>query len=138
MAKASGKTCYVEFNGTALWVSSREFSVTEEQNTADATAGADVYENMVLTTKKISAGLKLVMLTSATGGAIIATRLRPGNTFNLLWGFEGNTAGSPKGGFLAIVKKFNRSAPYDGVIAIDVEFEMAGETLLFDDSIAKW
>lgn len=138
MAKASGKNVYVEFDGVGLMVSGREFSITEEQNTANATAGADAYENMVTTTKKISASLKLVMLTAATGGAAIATKLRPGATANLLWGFEGNAAGKPKGGFEAIVKKYNRSAPYDGVITIDAEFEMADDALLFDDSVATW
>lgn len=138
MGKVSGKTCYVEFDGVSLWVSGREFSVTEEQNTANATAGADAYDNMVTTTKKISASLKMVMVSASTGGAAIATKLKVGTTANLLWGMEGNAAGKPKGGFLAIVKKFNRAAPYDNVVTIDAEFEMADDELLFDDSSATW
>lgn len=138
MGKVSGKTCYVEFDGVGMMVSGREFSITEEQNTANATAGADDYENMVTTTKKISASLKMVMLKAADGGSAIALKLRPGATANLLWGLEGNAAGKPKGGFEAIVKKYNRTSPYDNVVTIDVEFEMAGDALLFDDSTATW
>lgn len=136
--KVSGKGGYLEFDGAGMMTAGREFMVNIEQNTANATAGADEYENTVKTNKKISATLKMVMITAATGGSTLATKLKPGATANLLWGFEGNTAGKAKGGFLAHVKKYSRTSPYDGVTTIDVEFEMAGEVLLFDDTIATW
>lgn len=136
--KVSGKGGYLEFDGAGMMTSGREFMVNIEQNTANSTAGADEFENSVKTTKKVSATLKMVMLTAATGGSTIATKLKPGVTANLLWGFEGNAAGKPKGGIYAHVKKYSRTSPYDGVTTIDVEFEMAGDALLFDDTIDAW
>lgn len=138
MAKSSGKRTYVEFDGVALMVSGREFSLSKMQNTANATAGADEYENTVLTTKKLSATLKMVMLNKADGGAAIADKIKLGHMGNLLWGLEGNAAGKPKGGFLAHLVKADVSAPYDNVITIDAAWEMADDDILFDESVAVW
>ncbi|MCU0464053.1 MAG: hypothetical protein MUF38_05750 [Anaerolineae bacterium] len=138
MAKVSGKRIYVEFDGVSLMASGREFAVSKVQNTANSTAGADEYENTILTTKKLSATLKMVMIEKATGGAAIAEKIKLGHTGNLVWGLEGNAAGKPKGGFFGHLVKADVSAPYDNVVTIDAAWEMADDDILFDESVAVW
>lgn len=138
MAKQSGKDTYVEFGGVDLSVTLRDFTITRTQNEADSTAGADEWENSVPTTKSIKATATAVVLKKSDGGAAVRSILAEGTEDNLLWGFEGNAAGKSKGGFLARVSKLDIKANYKEVVMYDLEFSMAGETLLFDDATATW
>lgn len=138
MAKASGKYTYVSFDGVNVSVALRNFKVERRQNEADSTAGADEWENTVPTTKNIKATANFVILKSAEGGAVIRTVLDEGNEGPLLYGFEGNGAGKPKGGFTGRVASFVVTSEYKNVIMGDVEWSNAAESLLFNDVSDTW
>lgn len=138
MAKASGKTTYVSFDGVDLSVTLRNFKVERRQNEADSTAGADAWENTVPTTKSIKATANFVIIKAADGGAAIRAVLTEGNEGPLLYGFEGNGTGKPKGGFTGRVASYVVTSEYKNVIMGDVEFSNAAETLLFDDASDTW
>lgn len=138
MAKQTGKETYVQFGAADVSVVLRDFNVSNMQNSADSTAGADEYENTVPTTKSFKATAQFVMLKNADGGAAILAAMRAGTEANLLWGFEGNAVGKPKGGAFCRVAKFDRKGNYKNVVLADVEWDNVGESLLFDDSTDTW
>lgn len=100
------------------------------QNSVDSTAGVDVYENTIAMTKGLFATARLVMPKHAEGGAAVIAAL--------LWGFEGNAAGKPKGGADMRVARFERRGNYRTVGLADVVWEMAGYDVLYDEASDVW
>lgn len=137
MARLTGKNLYVAFNNVALWGSGRSLDVTLEQETADATAGADDYRVFAKTVKNFSASLEIVYDDAAAGTAARGA-LALGAVGTLLWGPEGTTAGRPKWGALVTVTNASQTLPFDDVITISTEFQNAGSALLFDGATAVW
>lgn len=137
--KVSGKGTYISFNGIEMWVAGGQgFSVEHKLNTAESTAGADVYENSVPTTRMIKADLDAVMIADADGGTDYRAAMALGTESALLYGWEGNGAGKPKGGFTGRVVDASVTVKHDDVIKIKVAWENAGDDLLFDDTIHTW
>lgn len=133
MAKISGKNLYVEFGGTDISGNQRSFSITESQEQADATAGADAYRNYVNTMKTIEASVEILVEDFAsTGGSALLAALDVGTQGTLIWGPEGTATGKPKKGFYATITQFDQALPFDDVYSINVTFTMAGTALAFD------
>lgn len=137
MAKLSGSALYVSFGGVNLSATIRNFEWTHEQETADATAGADPYRNHVTTVKNTEATCELLIQDHATGTAIHAA-VKIGTSGTLLWGLEGTATGKPKGGFYAVVSQGDQSYPFDDVAVISLTFMCAGTALLFDHVTNVW
>lgn len=135
MRKVEGNLTHVSFGGVSLMVTGREFSVDRGLNTAESTAGEDEYDNYIGTTKTITASLKMVMPVMSDGGAAIWAKLEEGTEDDLIYGFEGNSSGKPKEGFRARVVKNNSKSSYKDVAMIDIEWQMAGDSLLFSRRI---
>lgn len=126
MPKMSGKDLHVSFAGTSLGDSLRNFTVTEAQETADATAGADSYRNFVYTVKTVEASCEIVMKTYATGGSALRTLLDVGSEGTLIWSPEGTASGKPKRSFYAIVSQSDENLPFDDVAILSITFQNAG------------
>lgn len=137
MAKLSGSALYVSFGGTNLSATIRNFEVPEEQEMADATAGADPYRNFVTTVKTIEASCELLVQDHASGTAVHAA-VKIGTQGTLLWGLEGTATGKPKGGFLATISKSEKSYPFDDVAVIALTFTNAGTAVLYDGVTSLW
>ena len=126
MTTISGKNLHVSFAGTSLGDSLRNFSVTEAQEQADATAGADDYRNFVDTVKSIEASCEIVMKTYATGGSALRALLDVGSQGSLIWSPEGTASGKPKRYFTATVTQSDESLPFDDVAILAITWTMAG------------
>lgn len=137
MAKISGAALYIQFGSTVLSATQRTLDVTEQQETADATAGADTYRNFVSTVKMIEASAELLMQDGTAGSALYAA-LIPGSQGTLIWGQEGNATGKPKKGFYATLVDTSVSYPFDDVIAMKAKFQMAGTALAFNGYTDKF
>lgn len=131
MPKISGKNLYVSFGGTNLSDTIRNFEDALEQESADATAGADDYRNFVATVKTISVTGEVVMKDWSGGGSALRTLLAIGAEGTLLWGVEGTSTGKPKKGFYARVKSASEAIPFDDVVTLSIEWELASTALLF-------
>lgn len=138
MARLTGKNLYVEWAGTELSGSQRSFDVTENQETADVTAGADDYRSFSNTVKSISATMEIVMDEYDSGGSAILALLTLGNTGTLIWGPEGTATGSPKKGFVARLVDASQGLPFDDAYTLSLEFSMAGTALAFDGVTDKF
>lgn len=131
MPKITGKNLFVQWAGVNISDTVRNFEDSVEQESADATAGADDYRNFVATVKTISATAEVVMKDWSNGGSQLRTIFTVGTEGTLLWGVEGSVTGKPKKGFVARVKSAPESLPFDDVVTIALEWELASTALLF-------
>lgn len=127
--RMTGKNLVVEFGTLALTTNGRAFSVTMEQEQADATAGADTYRVFVPTVKTVSASIELLMARDEAGEALIAA-VQPGTAGALMWYPDGKVVGKPVWGFTATVSKADQSLPFDDVAVLNVEFVNTGSAML--------
>lgn len=138
MARLTGKNLYVSYAGTALGGSQRTFEVTENQETADLTAGADDYRNFGNTVKTISATMEIVMDGHSSGGSALLAALTLGGTGTLQWGAEGSASGNPKKAFMARLVDASQSIPFDDAYVINLEWVMAGTALIYNGITDLW
>lgn len=138
MTKYSGAALYVEFAGTNISSTRRSLDLTHSMETADSTAGADVYRNFVTTVKSIEASGEILGLTASTGGSAQLAALQPGSTGTLIWGPEGTATGSPKWGFLAMLSEISPSYPFDNVVVYKAKWVMYGTALAFNGYTDKY
>lgn len=132
MPRLTGKNLYVEFDGIDLSGNQRTFSVNEEQQTVDATAGSDKYQVFIPTVATIGADIEIIVSNEAAGNNI-KNKLKPGTIGNLVWGAEGNTTGKPKSGFEAMISSVPKTINYNDVYVVRASFVNQGEDLLFDE-----
>lgn len=119
---------FIHSGGTAtLSGDQKTFSYSREQETADATAGADGARVNIATVKKFSATLETHYI--GTAGSATWGSAALGVSGTLLFGPQGTAAGKPKGGFPAIITKQDIDAPFDDVIKLSVEFMGRGAEL---------
>jgi hypothetical protein len=137
VAKLTGKNLYIAFGSTVLSAAQRSLSITEEQETADVTAGADTYRNFANTVRMIEAEAELVYQDGTAGSAILAA-LTLGAEGTLVWGPEGNTTGLPRKGFLARVVNVSQDIPFDDAITITLGWQMAGTALVYNGITDKF
>lgn len=138
MAKLTGKNLYLQFGSTNLSGEQRTFDVTEQQETADTTAGADDYRNFANTVKMIEATAEIIMKNHAGGGSAVLAALALGTEGTLVWGAEGTATGKPKKGFLARLVDASQAIPFDNVYLLKLKFQMAGTALAFDGVTSLW
>lgn len=138
MAKISGKNVYVSFAGTALGDSLRNVQISQSQETADATAGADSYRNYVSTVKTVEVTAEAVMKDYANGGSALRSLLAVGSEGTLIIGVEGTAAGKPKFGFFARINQADEAVPYNDVVTISLTWEMAGTALAHNGTTSKF
>lgn len=137
MAKLTGKSLYMAFGSTVLSAAQRSLSITEEQETADVTAGADDYRNFANTVKMIEAEAELLYQDGTAGSAILAA-LPLGTEGTFVWGPEGNATGRPRKGFLARVVNISQDIPFDDAITITLGLQMAGTALAYNGITDKF
>lgn len=138
MAKITGKNLYVQFGSTNLSGSQRTFDVSQMQETADMTAGADDYRNFANTVKTIEATMEVVMQEHSTGGSAILAALTLGTNGTLIWGAEGTATGKPKDGFYATLVDASKAIPFDDAYVLKLKFQMAGTALAFNGVTSLW
>ena len=138
MAKLTGKNLYVEYDGNSLTGTQRAFEVSESQETADTTAGADDYRNFANTVKTISATMEIVMVDHGGNGSALLAALVLGGTGTLQWGAEGSATGMPKKAFMARLIDASQPMPFDDTYVINLEWAMAGTALIFDGITDLW
>ena len=137
MTVLTGVDVYIEFNGVALKSDYRTFEDGLELETVDGSAGGDTVRVEVSTLFKCQPKLKIIVDNDATGLAIQAV-LKEGATGNLIWGRHGNTAGLPKWGIAAAVKKVTESKTYDKEAEMEVEFYNTSGSFVYDGRTATF
>lgn len=138
MAKLTGKSLYLQFGSTNISGEQRTFDVSEMQETADVTAGADNYRNFANTVKTIEATAEIIMKEHSTGGSAILAALSLGTGGTLIWGPEGTATGKPKKGFYATLVDFSQAIPFDDAYTVKLKFQMAGTALAFNGVTDLW
>lgn len=133
MAKStrSANVLYIEFDGLAIDTDFREFDPGIDGVYVDSTAGADDLESMHPIRMTANPTGSFLIDDSAAGLAILV-KLKEGATGNLIWGPRGNTAGYPKWGIEAEVKKAQATFSHDAEQVLEVEFVNKGRTWLYD------
>lgn len=141
MARMSGKNLHLQWiysGGTAnLSGSQRSFENGHEQESADATAGADSYRVFVPTVKTLKPKAEILWEEKSSGSAVIAA-VQPGVEGTLYWSPEGTASGKPKWGAYLRVRVSNQSLPYDDVAMLSVEWDNIGTALVSDGVTATW
>lgn len=131
MTVLTGDNFYLEFDGVAIFSDYREFDPGMDYDTAEGTSGGSRLRKHVTTKLKVEPKLKAIFDDDATGDSIAAV-LEVGHVGNLVWGDYGNTAGMPRAGIRAMVKKANRPSTYDKEREYDVEFINLDDDWVYD------
>lgn len=140
MARITGQTLYLNFDGVDIKALYRSFDPGIELENVDVSAGGNAARQYAGTLMKISPKLTVIMDTDEMGTAVtkILNVLKLGNEGSLIWGPAGTATGMDKWGMTAKVFKANPPKEYDGETEVEVEFENTGTALLFDGSTAVW
>lgn len=138
MAKLTGKRLRIFYAGTDLSGEFRTVDVTEQQETADVTAGADDYRNFANTVKMIEVTAEIIMKEHGSGGSAILAAMSLGGEGTLIWGAEGTATGKPKDGFYARLVDRSRPIPFDDAYLIKAKWQMAGTALAFNGVTDLW
>ncbi len=137
MTVLTGLDFYAEFDGVALKSDYRTFEDGIELETVDGSSGGSTVRKEVATLFKVAPKLKIVVDNDATGLAIQAV-LVEGHSGTLVWGRKGNTAGLPKWGISATVKKSTISNTYDKEKELEVEFYNTADDFVYDGRTATF
>lgn len=123
MTEYTAATLYLKFGSTVLSADFRTFDNDENIGLVESQAGSDTNKTYLTTLKDGSASVSLV---DQTGGSALWTAVVPGTSGTLEWGPEGTASTKPKHTALALVKSRKRSEPYDGIVTLDVAFQING------------
>ena len=126
MARYTGKDLAIAWvwTGGTAWLEAdfRSMSTTEDQESADSTAGSDTYKAYIPTVADASGEVQLLDTTGATGttewGAIA-----PANVGTLVWYPEGTATGKPTHTAPAFISSRQREFPYDDVVTITASYQ---------------
>lgn len=138
MPKLTGKDLFVSYAGTSLASEQRSFDVTEMQETADATAGADSYRNFINTVKTVEASMELIAKSHGDGGSAIFAALSLGSTGTVIYGPEGTATGSPRFGFLGRLVEFSKQLKFDDVYLVKLKWQNAGTAMIYNGVTDKF
>ena len=126
MARYTGKDLLVNWihsGGTAdLSGDFRTFSVSEEQDSADSTAGNDTYKAYIPTFADATAELELLD-TKGTAGTVQWAAIAPGREGTVQW-YPAGTANTVYYSAAAFIANREIEFPYDDVVAVTVEFQL--------------
>ena len=107
---------------TALSGDSRTFTVNENLDTVDATAGADTIKQWLAGPTDRTASLSYLH----QGGITDISLLQPGQVGTLLVYPEGTTTTKPLYTYPLLISSLAKSIPYNNVVQIDVGFMSYG------------
>lgn len=140
MGAYSGQNLYVEFGGVDISLDFRTFSWDDQYNDADSTAGGDVDEEHILTTRSVEFSFAGVQQTAdGSGGSAVRNAIRNGAQDTIIVGPEGTAAGKPKYSCVASVTGNSISYPYADVVTIDATFKRNGAWIEhYEDSGDTW
>ncbi len=126
-----------EFAGSALYATwiysggtvvlsteSRNFNYNVNQETIDATAGADATRRTLSSFKTATASLSMV---AQTDGTVLITALTEGTRGTLIFGEAGTATGRPKVTLPAMSLGISRSIPYADVVTYDISWQSTGD-----------
>lgn len=126
MARYTGKDLLVQWitsgGTTDLSADFRTFSVSEEQDSADSTAGDDTYKAYIPTFADATAELELLD-TKGTAGTVQWAAIAPGTTGTVQW-YPAGTANTVYYNAPAFIANREIEFPYDDVVAVTVEFQL--------------
>ena len=126
MAKYTGKNlafAWIWTGGTTWYEADfRSFSTTEDQESADSTAGDDTYKAYIPTVADASGELSLLDTTGATGTTQWGAAL-PGNVGTAIWYPEGTASTKPTHTAAAFVASRGREFPYDDVVSMTIGYQ---------------
>lgn len=129
MARYSGKNLDIHWayssGTTALEADFRSLSITEDQESADSTAGDDTYKTFIATFADAKAEVQLVQQ-DGTSGTTTWGVLAPNTEGTLHWFPSGSAAGSIWYYMPAFVSSRNQEFPYDDVVSLTVGFQCTG------------
>lgn len=123
MAEYTGEALYLKFGSTVLSGDFRQFSVSENVDLVDASAGADAARTYLARLEDGTASLRLL---DQSDGTALWDALDKGTSGTLEWAPEGTATGNGRHYAVAIVSSRERSMPYDGVVELSVEFQLSG------------
>jgi hypothetical protein len=106
-----------------LSADSRKFTVDEEVEIVDGSAGSDSYKPKYATQFDATANVELV---GQTGGTVLWAAVAPASSGTLEWGPEGTATGKPRHYAIAIVSKRTKDIPYDDVVTLNIDFDISG------------
>jgi len=118
--RLSGEALYVEFGTDDLSGDWRAFTPREAGVRADRTAADDTSTSEKGIRKEGSTTFEALF--DSSEGTYIWSKVVPNTEGTLIWAEEGTASGKPKHTVDGIVRERSKSIPYDGMIAITVEF----------------
>jgi len=129
MARYTGSALalqWVTSSGTA-WLEGdfRSLSISEDQESADSTAGDDTYKGYIPTVADASGEVSLLD-TSGTAGTIQWAYVAPATTGTLTWYPTGTAASQMTWAAPGFVQSRQREFPYDDVVSITLGFQFTG------------
>lgn len=102
----------------------RSFTVGEEVNDADSTAGNDTYAGHLPTFTDASAELEMVGTTNS--GTAHWTSIAPRTEGTIYWYPEGTASSKPAHNAPAYISSRDREYPYDNVVTVSLGFQFQG------------
>ena len=126
MAEYRASTLYLAFKGTSIAADFREFSVSEEIDLVDTSAGADVAKTYITALEDGTASLTALDQTAGTATTYLFNLCDKGAEGTLEWAPEGTATGKPRHYVNAIVNSREMSMPYDDAVEISVEWQLSG------------
>jgi hypothetical protein len=126
MARLTGKDLalkWVTSSGT-FWLETdfRSLTISEDQESADATAGGDTYKAYIATFADATGEVQLLD-TAGTAGTALWAALAPSTSGTLTWYQDGTAAGHVYSSAPAFISNREREFPYDDVVAITAGFQ---------------
>lgn len=126
MARYTGKDLAIQWiwSGGTTWLEGdyRSMTTTEDQESADSTAGDDTYKAYIPTVADASGEVQLLD-TSGTAGTAEWGAIAPANTGTLVWYPEGTASTKPRHTAPAFISSRQRDFPYDDVVTITASFQ---------------
>ena len=127
MARYTGKDLLIEWittgGTTDLSGDFRSFSVSEQQDAADSTAGDDTYKGYIPTFADATAELEMLD-TKGTAGTPQWAGVAPGTEGTVRWSPGGTAAGQIKRYAPAFISGRDSEFPYDDVVKLTVGFQL--------------
>lgn len=126
MARYTGKDLAIKWvtsSGTT-WLEGdfRSMTTTEDQESADSTAGNDTYKAYIPTVADASGEVQLLDNGGTIGTAMWAA-IAPSTTGTLIWYPTGTAAGQQTNTAAAFISSRQREFPYDDVVTITASYQ---------------
>jgi len=126
MARYTGKDLAIAWiwTGGTTWLEGdyRNLSTSEDQESADSTAGNDTYKAYIPTVADASGEVQLLD-SNLTAGTALWAAVAPANVGTMIWYPEGTATGKNTHTAAAFVSSREREFPYDDVVTMTIGFQ---------------